>query len=190
MKNEGNIIVISAPSGAGKTTIIKQILKEFPRIVFSVSATTRKKRGDERDGVDYFFLSKEEFEEKIKNEEFVEWEKVYDYYYGTLKSFIDTNVESGKSVLLEVEVKGALSIKEKYPEAKLIYIIPPSFEELVKRLKNRKTENDEDLKKRLERAKMELSLRDKFDYFVENLDLNKAVTETRKLINKIIKEKV
>jgi guanylate kinase len=187
---EGAIIAISAPSGAGKTTIVKRIIKEFPNLVYSISATTRKKRDNEINGEDYYFLSEDEFLQKIKNNEFVEWEKVYDYYYGTFKNFIEENINKGKSVILEVDVKGALSIKKIYPGAFLIYVIPPSYEELLKRLKNRKTENDEDMKKRLERAIMELSIMDKFDYFVENKDLEKAIEDTKSLINEILnKEK-
>jgi len=186
LSKRGAIIAISAPSGTGKTSIVKRIINEIPGLVFSVSATTRKKRKNERNGIDYFFISEKEFEDKIKNNEFVEWEKVYDYYYGTFKSVIEENIFKGNSVILEVDVKGALSIKEIYPEAHLIYVIPPSHDELIRRLKNRKTENDTDLKKRLERAIMELSIKDKFDYFVVNKDLEKAISDTKVLINNIL----
>ncbi len=183
---KGEIIAISAPSGTGKTTIVKQILKEFPELVFSVSATTRKKRANETNGVEYFFISEDEFKEKIKANEFVEWEKFYDYYYGTYKSYIETNINSGRPVIIEIDVKGALELKSIYPEANLIYILPPSFEELVKRLRNRNTESEEDFRKRTERARMELSLKDKFDYFVENAELDKAIADTKILIKRII----
>ncbi|NWF51176.1 MAG: guanylate kinase [Ignavibacteriaceae bacterium] len=185
----GSIIVVSAPSGAGKTTIVKEILKEFPEIIFSVSATTRKKRETESDGIDYFFISEEKFKEHIKNNDFVEWEKFYDYYYGTFKSFIDSNIENGKSVLLELDVKGALSIKNIYPESSLIYILPPSLDELVDRLVKRKTENEDDLKKRIKRAEMELSLKNKFDYLVINKELDIAIDQAKSLIKKIIEGK-
>ncbi|HZH71666.1 MAG TPA: guanylate kinase [Mariniphaga sp.] len=185
-REKGNIFVISAPSGAGKTTIIKNILQEIPDLSFSVSATTRKKRDNEIDGVDYFFLSEEEFKRKIDENAFLEWEKFYDYYYGTPKDFIDEKIKNGKSVLLEVDVKGALRIKSIYPEAILVYIYPPSFEVLVERLKKRKTEDETELKKRVERAKMELSHKDKFDYLVVNEDLNTAVLEVKSLIKKIL----
>lgn len=183
----GKIIVISAPSGTGKTTIIKTILNETSDLVFSVSATTRKKRNNEADGVDYFFLTNEEFEKKIENDEFVEWEKFYDYYYGTLKSSIEDNINNGISVVLELDVKGALSIKKIYPEANLIFILPPSYDEIVKRLKKRNTESESDLNKRIERAKMELRFKDKFDYLIKNENLEKAIEETEILINKILK---
>ena len=187
---KGEIIAVSAPSGGGKTTIVKQILKKFPEIIFSVSATTRPKRESEKNGVEYYFITEAEFKQKINNDEFVEWEKFYDYYYGTFKSVVEENVKYGKSVLLEVDVKGAISLKKIYPEAHLIYITPPSFEELVKRLRERRTESESDMKKRIERAKMELSVKDKFDYFIDNNDLNKAIKDTSDLINKILnKEK-
>lgn len=182
----GKIIVVSAPSGAGKTTIVQNVLKYFPGIVFSVSATTRKKRENEIDGVHYFFISEEEFKQKIENNEFVEWERFYDYYYGTFKSFVETTISAGKNILLEVDVKGALAIKRIYPEAKLIYILPPSLEELENRLKSRQTENEEDLKKRLERSKMELDMKDKFDHIVINNNLEYAISEMKNLINNII----
>lgn len=185
-EKRGELIAVSAPSGAGKTTIIKKILENYPEIVFSVSATTRPKRANEKNGVEYFFISEKEFLNKVQNKEFVEWEKFYDYYYGTYKSFIDENLNAGKSVLLEIDVKGALSIKKIYPAAHLIYILPPSFDELAKRLRERKTETEEDYKKRIQRAKMELSEKDKFDYIIQNEDLNNAIKETSDLINKII----
>jgi guanylate kinase len=184
----GKIIVISAPSGAGKTTIVKEILKSFTQLVFSVSATTRPKRETEKHGVEYFFLPEPEFKKKIENNEFIEWEKFYDYYYGTFKSIINDNIDSGKPILLELDVKGALTIKRLYPYAHLIYISPPSFEELVKRLKQRQTESEPDFHKRVERAKMELSLKDKFDYIIENRDLQTAIGETKSLVKKILKE--
>lgn len=188
MGKRGAIIAVSAPSGTGKTTIVKTVLNEFPKLVFSVSATTRKKRENEKDGVDYFFISEEEFKKKIEKNEFVEWEKFYDYYYGTFRSFIDKNIFDGKYVLLEVDVKGALSIKNIYPDAILIFISPPSIKELVNRLRKRQTDSEEDMKKRIERAKMELSLKDKFDYFIPNENLEKAISEIKGLLKKIIKE--
>jgi len=186
--NQGKLIVFSAPSGAGKTTIVKKILREYPEIIFSISATTRPKRDTEIDGVEYFFLSESDFKKKIENDEFIEWEKFYDYYYGTLKSFITANIEAGKTVLLELDVKGAITIKRLYPYAHLIYISPPSFEELVNRLRQRNTENESDFLKRIERAKMELELKDQFDYVIENQDLQTAISESKSLVQKILKE--
>ena len=188
IQSKGELIVFSAPSGAGKTTIVKEILKEFPHIIFSISATTRPKRKSEKDGIEYFFLTEQEFKQKIENDEFIEWEKFYDYYYGTLKSFISGNIEVGKPVLLELDVKGALTIKRLYPYSHLIYISPPSFDELVKRLRERNTESESDFVKRVDRAKMELELKNEFDYVIENLELEKAIAEAKSLVRKILKE--
>jgi len=187
-KENGKLIVFSAPSGAGKTTIVKEILKDFPYLVFSTSATTRPKRDTETDGIEYFFLSETEFKKRIENDEFIEWEKFYDYYYGTYKSVVISNIEAGKSVLFELDVKGALTIKRLYPYAHLVYISPPSFEELVNRLRQRNTESESDFLKRIDRAKMELSLKDQFDYIIENRELDTAVKEAKDLVKKILKE--
>ena len=185
---KGEIIVVSAPSGAGKTSIVKQILKQYPQIVFSVSATTRPKRAVETDGIEYYFITEKEFIEKIESDEFVEWEKFYDYYYWTFKKSVDNCINEKKTILLELDVKGSLSLKKIYPAAHLIYIMPPSYQELIKRLKDRQTESSMDFKKRVERAKMELMLKDQFDYIIENKYLEKAINETSSLIKKIIKQ--
>lgn len=187
---KGKLIAISAPSGTGKTTITRKVLKYFPEIVFSVSATTRTKRKNEVDGKHYFFITEEEFKKKIENKEFIEWEKFYGYYYGTYKSFVENVINNGKSILLEIDVNGALNLKKLYPDAVLIYIVPPSIDELTRRLKNRNTECKEDLEKRIKRSTMELSLKDKFDYLVENKDLKKALEQTKILIEKIIKKEI
>lgn len=187
-EKKGKIFVISSPSGGGKTTIVKRILSEFPDIIFSVSATTRPKRPDEIDGVHYFFLTEEQFIEKIKNDEFIEWERFYDYYYGTLKTFVIDNIQNGKSVLLEIDVKGALSVKKIFPDAILIFIDVPSFEELVNRLKRRKTESETDLQKRIDRAKMELSYKDKFDYIFINKNLEEVTSQIKSLIKEKLKK--
>ncbi|VAX26115.1 Guanylate kinase [hydrothermal vent metagenome] len=180
----GKIVIFSAPSGSGKTTIVRGALKKFPELVFSISATTREKRGVEKDGVDYFFITEDEFKKKIEQNEFVEWESFYGYYYGTLKSFINSKMENGKSVVLEVDVKGALKIKKEYPDAVAIFISPPSIEELKRRLRDRKTESDEDLQKRIERAEMEIGYQKYFDYVVVNDDLERAKKEVYEILNK------
>jgi len=185
---KGKLIAISAPSGTGKTTIIREVLKLFPDIVFSVSATTRAKRENEEEGKHYYFITEEEFKKKIENNEFIEWEKFYDYYYGTYKRFVDDLINKGKSIILEIDVNGALNLKKMYPDSVLIYIVPPSVEELTRRLKKRNTEDKEDLKKRIERSTMELSLKDKFDYLVENIDLDVALEKIKVLIEKITKK--
>jgi guanylate kinase len=170
----GKLFVFSAPSGSGKTTIVKNTLKQFPELIFSISSTTRERRANEVDGRDYFFISEDEFKKKIGDDEFVEWEIFYDYYYGTSKSFVDDNRKNGKSVVFEVDVKGAVSIKKTYPDAILIFIKPPSLEELKERLVKRNTETAVDLKKRFERAEMELGYEKYFDYVIENKNLEKA----------------
>lgn len=186
MGNKGRLFVFSAPSGSGKTTIIKDMLDANPDFVFSISATTRKRRPNEKEGVDYFFITEEDFKKRIESGSFVEWEKFYDYYYGTLKSNIDKNISEGITTVLEVDVKGALSIKKVYPKAVLIFIAPPSIEELKERLINRNTETEEDLKKRIERAEMELSFKDNFDYIVTNINLEEAKKEVKNIIEKEI----
>ncbi|MBN2571257.1 MAG: guanylate kinase [Ignavibacteriales bacterium] len=180
------LIVFSAPSGSGKTTLVKYILNKFPDFVFSISATTRPKRENEENGVEYFFHSEKEFEEKIKNNEFIEWERFYDYYYGTLKSFIEEKIEQEKVVIFELDVKGALNFKKIYPDSVLVFISPPDFETLEKRLTERATESKIDLIKRLERAKLEMSFKDKFDYIIMNDNLEKAKKEIIEIIKKEI----
>lgn len=184
--NKAKLFVFSAPSGSGKTTIVRDILKQYPEFLFSVSATTRKRRNVEKDGVDYFFISEEDFRKKIDDGEFVEWEKFYDYYYGTLKKIVDDNISKDLVTVFEVDVKGAISIKKVYPFATLIFIAPPSIEELKERLIKRNTESDEDLKKRIERAEMELGFKDQFDYVVNNINLDQAKKEAREIIEKEI----
>ncbi len=180
----GKVIIFSAPSGSGKTTIVRSVFKRIPELVFSISATTRERRGVEKDGVDYFFISESEFQRKIELNEFVEWETFYGYYYGTLKKFINSTLESNKSIVLEVDVKGALKIKKEYPEAVGIFIMPPSIEELKNRLRNRRTESNEDLIKRIERAEMEIGYQKYFDYVVVNDNLNRAQKEVYDILNK------
>ena len=189
-KSNSKIIVISSPSGGGKTSIVKNVLKEFSEIVFSISATTRPKRNNEIDGVDYYFISEEQFLEKIQRDEFIEWERFYDYYYGTPKELVNNTLKSNKSILLELDVKGALSVKKLYPDSIIIFIDVPSFEELIKRLQIRNTESETDFKKRIERAKMELSYKDKFDYIFVNKDLNEVTNQVINLLKNILnKEK-
>ena len=184
------VFVVSAPSGAGKTTIVRNVLSRLPEVEFSVSATTRERRSFEVDGVDYFFLSEDEFNKKIEAEEFVEWETFYGYYYGTLKSYINSRLDNGKSVLLEVDVKGALKIKQEYPDAIMVFILPPSIDELKRRLINRKTESDSDLQKRFERAKMEIDFQTHFEHRIVNDNLENAKEKVYDILsNELKKEK-
>lgn len=182
----GKLFVFSAPSGTGKTSIIKGVLEEFSNLSFSISATTRAKRHNEQNGIDYHFVSEEDFRLKVSNDEFLEWGKFFGYYYGTLKGPVFEKINSGISVLLEVDVKGAVNIKDSVPESVLIFISPPSIDELKMRLLNRKTESDEDFEKRIKRAEMELEYRDNFDYNVFNYNLHDAQKE----VNEIIKHEL
>lgn len=180
---KGEIYVISAPSGTGKTTIIKRIKELRPEIRFSISAATRKPRGVEENGKDYYFISREEFQKKIDAGEFVEWEEVFGNLYGTLKSELVDTVSKGEDVILEIDVKGALNVKAQFPEAILIFLMPPSFDELVARLTGRNTEGPEELKRRISRAELEFSFSDKFDHRVVNNELDKCVTEVLELLD-------
>ncbi|MBI4547965.1 MAG: guanylate kinase [Ignavibacteriae bacterium] len=184
------LIVISAPSGSGKTTIVRESLKRHPEILFSVSATTRPKREFEVHGKDYFFITKEEFKRKIQNDELVEWEQLYGDYYGTLRSEVDRALRSGKSMLFDVDVNGALSIRAQYPkETVLIFIKPPSMEILTQRLMKRGTETLETIRTRLERVPMELEKENEFHFCVVNDDLQTATDEVDRIIHNVQKEK-
>ena len=184
------LFVFSAPSGSGKTSVVKEILKAYPQFMFSISATTRKNRKNETDKKDYFFITKEDFENRIKNDEFVEYELIYDNnYYGTLKSEVDKCLDAGKCMVFDMDVKGALSIKRIYKEkAVLIFVNPPSKNAIIQRLKLRATESQEDLDKRIARIDFEMTLKDKFDFVVNNDILSEAVEESKIIINKHIKE--
>jgi len=179
------LYVLAAPSGAGKTTIVKKILKTNRELIFSVSATTRAKRKDEQDGKDYFFFSKDEFRNKIKNNELVEYEIIFNEdYYGTLKSFVDENLREKRNVIFDVDVKGALAIKKIYGDkAKLIFIMPPDIETLKDRLKKRDTESIEQINERIKRVDLEIGKANDFDYIVTNDNLEKAVSEVNNIIN-------
>ncbi len=189
--NKDKLIVISAPSGAGKTTIVHYLLQQNLNLEFSVSACSRAKRPNEKDKVDYYFFNTDEFRKKIEQNEFVEWEEVYpDQYYGTLKSELQRIWSKGHLVIFDVDVIGGINIKKLYKEKCLaIFIMPPSVEELKKRLKNRSTESDESLKKRVARAKKEMDYANKFDIIIINDQLEKAQSETEAVIRKFLKDK-
>lgn len=179
---KGIIVVISGPSGSGKGTIVNELIKN-EQYALSISATTRKPRIGEKEGIHYFFMSKEEFLEMINKEELVEWAEFCDNYYGTPKSYIEDKINKGKDVILEIEVQGALQVKKIYPEAILIFIIPPSLTELKNRLLKRGTETSEIIEKRLMRAVEELDFVKEYDYLLVNDSIDNVVNE----INMIIK---
>jgi len=185
----GKLIVISAPSGAGKTSIVHQLLKVIPELSFSVSASSRERRGNEVHGKDYYFLGVEGFHKKIKEDAFLEWEQVYEnQYYGTLKSEIKRIWSEGKIVIFDVDVVGGLNIKKQYPKECLsIFIIPPSIEVLAERLIGRGSESDESVKKRLDKAEEETSKSGQFDTIILNDDFDIACEETMDVITNFIK---
>lgn len=182
--NQGKLIIVSAPSGAGKTTLVKYLLEEISTLEFSVSCATRNPRENEMDGKDYYFISTREFKEKIENQEFAEWEEVYkNNFYGTLKSEIERIWANGKQVIFDIDVVGGLNLKKLYPENSLaIFIMPPSVEELENRLRNRNTESEEKLQMRINKAEQELLLASKFDRIIVNNDLEKSKMEIRELV--------
>lgn len=181
---KGNLYVVSAPSGAGKGTVLNRLLQLDSSIALSISATTRAPRDGEINGVSYYFLSKAEFEAKIENDALLEYAEYAGNYYGTPIDYITEKTNQGIDIILEIEVVGASLVKAKCPEATLVFITPPSYEELEKRLVNRGTEDMETIKKRLEIAKIEMNEKDKFDYIV----VNDKVDETSNNILNIIKK--
>ena len=180
-----NIIVISAPSGAGKTTLCSELQRRKPHIKFSVSCTTRPKRVHEVDGVNYHFLSEQGFTEKMKNNEFIEFENVHGYFYGTLRKTLEDALTQQEMILFDVDVNGAMAIKSNYSEnTYTIFILPPSLDDLKKRLIQRGSETEERINKRLERTAQEMEYKDKFDACIINDDLAIAAEELNKLITK------
>lgn len=184
----GVLYVVSGPSGAGKSTVIKKALEKVESFTFSVSYTTREKRPGEIEGKDYFFVSEEKFNELKSQGEFLEYAEVHGYYYGTSKFFIKEKLDKGFNIVLDVDVQGSLNIKKEMPhDSVLIFVVPPSYKELQKRLKGRGTENEKDLKKRLEDSKWEIQRMDEFDYLLENKDVSESVN---RLISIIIAEQL
>ena len=178
------IIIITAPSGAGKTSITKFLLNKYPQLSFSISAATREKRAHEVDGKDYYFITVPDFQEKIKTNAFIEWEMVYEgKYYGTLKSELERIWNNEQLPMLDIDVKGAIHVQKQFPESSLsIFIEPPSVEELKRRLESRGTETPESLKARIDKASYELSFKDQFDVVILNDQLEKACQETEAVI--------
>jgi len=178
------LLIFTAPSGAGKTTIVRHLLQRFDNLAFSVSATTRSKRPGEEEGLDYYFLSVDQFKEKIRRREFVEWEEVYEnQFYGTLKSEVERLWQAGKHIIFDIDVKGALSIKRHFPrEALTVYVQPPSREVLIRRLQQRQTEDENSLKRRIKRASQELMYADQFDVVLVNDELTTAQQEAEHIV--------
>ena len=187
----GRLIVFSAPSGSGKSTLIKYLMDNVRGLVFSISATSRAPRGSEKNGVEYYFFSPEEFRKKIEENAFVEYEEVYkDKFYGTLREEVDNRLLKGENVVLDVDVVGALNIKKLYKEdAFLLFIKPPSISELRKRLLKRNTDTIEIIDQRINKAEKELGYADKFDIIIENNDLDKAQSDVVEIVSHCLSEK-
>ncbi|MDR1181226.1 MAG: guanylate kinase, partial [Bacteroidales bacterium] len=186
-----NIIIFSAPSGSGKTTIINNLLKMFPKLEFSISATNRDPRENEADGIHYYFLSPDEFKDKVINGEFMEWEEVYGgAMYGTFFSEIDRICKAGKVALFDLDVNGALKVKKRFKNALLIFVLPPSIEALKDRLEKRSSETPEFLEKRLNKAKEEIMHATKFDYILLNDDFDEALVEIHGVVDDFLENKL
>ena len=182
----GKTLIFSAPSGSGKTTIVRALLERFPQLEFSVSATSRQPRGTERDGVDYYFLSQEEFQKAVEEDRFVEWEEVYKgTSYGTLKSEVQRIWDKGHVIVFDVDVMGGINLKKIFgEEACSVFIMPPSVEELHRRLVNRGTDAPEVIEKRVAKAEFEITKSPEFDHVVVNDNLETAIVETIEIIEK------
>lgn len=182
ISNEGNLIVLSGPSGVGKGTVLKALLKKYDNICYSISATTRPPREDEKDGVDYFFMDEDKFKTWIKEDKFIEWAKVHNNYYGTPRSYVQETLASGKDVILEIDIQGAKQVKERCEDGIFIFLAPPSLEELENRIYNRGTEGEDDIQVRLKNAKKELQEIENYDYLVVNDIVKEAVERLKSVI--------
>ena len=185
MTEGGKLIIFSAPSGSGKTTIVKHLLDQPElNLAFSISATSRPRRGKEKNGVNYYFMSVSQFKRHIKDGDFLEWEEVYrDNFYGTLKSEVERLWAEGKNVIFDIDVSGGLRIKKKFPDKTLaVFVKPPSVDELKIRLKKRSTESDDKINMRIAKASVELATAPQFDKIIKNYDLNVALDEAHKLV--------
>lgn len=178
----GLLYVISGPSGVGKTSIIDGVMKRVNNVVFSVSCTTRPKRPSEVEGRDYFFLDEETFMRMVERDEFLEWAVVHGYYYGTPRKFVEEQLRKNINVILDIDVQGAMTVMKKFKDAVFIFVAPPSFDELKKRLLKRGTERQEDMIKRLEDAKKELEQIPKFQYLIVNVDLQESIDQLTSII--------
>jgi guanylate kinase len=181
-QKEGLLIVVSGPSGVGKGTVCATLRKQMPRLTYSVSATTRAPRAGEVDGVNYFFKTVSEFKQMIENDELIEWAEYVGNYYGTPRRFVEESLKAGKDVLLEIEVQGAMQVKERFPNGVFIFLVPPTMEELKRRITGRGTESEEAIESRLSAANDELKLIEHYDYVVINDEVEKACQRIQAII--------
>jgi guanylate kinase len=181
-KDKGNLIIISGPSGVGKGTVCRALLEKYDDIMLSISATTRKARVGEKEGREYFFYTQEKFLQLIKKKAFLEWAKVFDNYYGTPLAYVQKILQQGQDCLLEIDVQGALQVKAKWPTGVFVFLVPPSHEELVRRITSRGTENDTEIQKRLQQAEEEIGHLREYDYVVVNDVVQEAVEKIRAIV--------
>ena len=181
-KKKGMLVVVSAPSGTGKTTLCHMLVKEIERAVYSISVTSRVPRSKEVDGKDYFFVSEDEFKKMVTEKKLLEWAMVHDRYYGTLSELVNGNLKIGKHIILDIDVQGGLQIKKIYPDAVLIFVIPPSMEELERRITDRKQDSDTEIEKRLKNSYEEIKHSSDYDYLVINNELGEALKNIMSII--------
>ncbi|KQC14768.1 MAG: hypothetical protein APR63_05160 [Desulfuromonas sp. SDB] len=180
---KGMLFVLSGPSGAGKTTVCRTLQNDYPGLKYIISATSRKPRGNEKNGHDYFFISNQEFKQKIANGYFLEWAEVHGHLYGTPKNQVIENYQQGHISIMDIDIQGAMNLKKQFPQAITAFIMPPTWEEMVKRLDKRATESQNDLQQRMENAKHELNYLKYYDYLVINSVVNQAVEQLKSIIN-------
>lgn len=185
LQHRGNIFVLSAPSGAGKSTLAKRLVREVEGLIFSISFTTRPPREGERDGVDYFFVDEDRFDAMVEAGGFVEWVRVYDRRYGTSRDWLEQTLATGVDVLLDIETTGALNIHRALPDATMIFLLPPTAQELERRLRGRGTDGEEQVAVRLNHARHEMELFEAYDYLVVNDDLDRASRELESVVRAV-----
>ena len=185
MSNRGNVLILSAPSGSGKTSLAHRVLPQLSNLRFSVSHTTRQRRRGEEDGKEYFFVTDAQFEEMVRRDAFLEWAKVYGYYYGTSREFVETQLETGTDVLLDIDIQGALKVKELVPDAVMIFVMPPSFGELEARLRGRGLDDEDVIERRLQVARDEIKYYREYNFVIINRDLEQSVAELKAVITSI-----
>ncbi|MFA4029483.1 MAG: hypothetical protein GDYSWBUE_000481 [Candidatus Fervidibacterota bacterium] len=181
-KRHGRLFVVSGPSGVGKGTLLKLVLPTLPNVLYSVSVTTRPKRHGEVDGRDYFFVTEEQFKRMVEDGEFLEWAHVHGHMYGTPRRWVEEKLASGFDIVLEIDVQGAMQVREKCKDAILIFILPPSMEELRRRITKRGLDAPEEIERRMSKAEWEMKFKDRFDFQIINDDLNEAAKELRRIL--------